>query len=113
MFIVNTFFLLFLYSLYLSLHQKHQKKILVCENLLGNKSWFWFCIMSTSTFRTVSILMLLLEYDFDFFAPSDLNTSSITALFYTAIDYWLKLNALFPITTSKQFHNNSAARVKQ
>ena len=38
MFIVNKFFLPFLYSLYLSLHQKHQKKILVCENLLGNKS---------------------------------------------------------------------------
>ena len=38
MFIVNKFFLPFLYFLYLSLHQKHQKKFLVCENLLGNKS---------------------------------------------------------------------------
>ena len=38
MFIVNKFFLPFLYSLYLNLHQKHQKKFLVCENLLGNKS---------------------------------------------------------------------------
>ena len=39
MFIVNnTFFLPFLYFLYLSLHEKHQKKFLVCENLLGNKS---------------------------------------------------------------------------
>ena len=38
MFIVNEFFLPFLYFLYLSLHQKHQKKVLVCENPLGNKS---------------------------------------------------------------------------
>ena len=38
MFIVNKYFLLFLYFLYLSLHQQHQKKFLVCENLFGNKS---------------------------------------------------------------------------
>ena len=38
MLIVNKFLLPFLYFIYLSLHQKHQKKILVCENLLGNKS---------------------------------------------------------------------------
>ena len=38
MFIVNKFFLLFLYFLYLSLQQEHQKKFCVCENLLGNKS---------------------------------------------------------------------------
>ena len=29
---------IFKYLLYLSLHQKHQRKLLVCENLLGNKS---------------------------------------------------------------------------
>ena len=38
MFIVNKFYLLFLYFLYLSLHYKYQKKFLVYENLLGNKS---------------------------------------------------------------------------
>ena len=32
MFILNTFFFL-----YLSLHQKHERKFLVCENLLGNE----------------------------------------------------------------------------
>ena len=32
MFIVNNFLL------YLSLHEKHQRKFLVCENLIGNKS---------------------------------------------------------------------------
>ena len=34
MFIINKFF----FNLHLSLHQKHQRKLLVCENLLGNKS---------------------------------------------------------------------------
>ena len=74
MFIVNTFFFL-----YLSLHQNHQRKFLVCENQLGNKS---DSDMKAAQWRMIKLFNLAALLDFpNVIKPNESNPDSETSHF--------------------------------
>ena len=112
MFIVNTFFLPFLYSLYLSLHQKHQKKLNVdVKTYLAIKAIPILILIQCMKYMKYLLQYLMLKYDHIFVNRFRLQQSDDNAVHFSVLYYHPGLG--FPLPLLLLPHRTSMGKLQQ